>query len=86
MYKAQGVAGRALIPRQAAQAQLIEKGFVDYLLRNELTHFEGSPNAHARQEARQQEAHPLAGAAAGPLRGQSLAPLIHHEGDSGSLC
>jgi hypothetical protein len=31
------------------------KDFVDYLLRNELTHFEGSPSTRARQEARQQK-------------------------------
>jgi AraC-like DNA-binding protein len=31
------------------------KDFVDYLLRNELTHFEGSPSTRARQEARQQQ-------------------------------
>ncbi len=31
------------------------KDFVDYLLRNELTHFDGSPSTRARQEARQQK-------------------------------
>ena len=31
------------------------KDFVDYLLRNELTHFEGSPSTRARQEQRQQK-------------------------------
>ncbi len=31
------------------------KDFVDYLLRNELTHFEGSPSTRVRQEARQQK-------------------------------
>jgi hypothetical protein len=31
------------------------KDFVDYLLRNELTHFEGSPSTRARQDARQQK-------------------------------
>jgi AraC-like DNA-binding protein len=31
------------------------KDFVDYLLRNELTHFAGSPSTRARQEARQQQ-------------------------------
>ena len=31
------------------------KDFVDYLLRNELTHFEGSASTRARQEARQQK-------------------------------
>ena len=31
------------------------KDFVDYLLRNELTHFVGSPSTRARQEARQQK-------------------------------
>lgn len=31
------------------------KDFVDYLLRNELTHFQGSPSTSARQERRQQK-------------------------------
>ena len=31
------------------------KDFVDYLLRNELTHFEGSPSTRGRQEQRQQK-------------------------------
>ena len=31
------------------------KDFVDYLLRNELAHFEGSPSTRARQEQRQQK-------------------------------
>ena len=31
------------------------KDFVDYLLRNELTHFEGSPSTRARQDQRQQK-------------------------------
>ena len=31
------------------------KDFVDYLLRNELTHFEGSPSTRVRQEQRQQK-------------------------------
>ncbi len=31
------------------------KDFVDYLLRNELTHFQGSPSTRARQEQRQQK-------------------------------
>ena len=31
------------------------KDFVDYLLRNELTHFEGSPTTRVRQEQRQQK-------------------------------
>jgi len=31
------------------------KDFVDYLLRNELTHFEGSPSTRTRQGARQQQ-------------------------------
>ena len=31
------------------------KDFVDYLLRNELTHFQGSPSTQARQEKRQQK-------------------------------
>ena len=31
------------------------KDFVDDLLRNELTHFAGSPSTRARQEARQQK-------------------------------
>jgi len=44
-----------LIVRQTARPQLKEKGFVDYLLRNELTHFEGSASTRARQEARQQK-------------------------------
>ena len=30
------------------------KDFVDYMLRNELTHFNGSPSTRARQEQRQQ--------------------------------
>lgn len=31
------------------------KDFVDYLLRNELTHFEGNPRTRARQQTRQQQ-------------------------------
>lgn len=31
------------------------KDFVDYLLRNELSHFEASPSTRARQEVRQQK-------------------------------
>ena len=31
------------------------KDFVDYLLRNELSHFEASPSTRARQGARQQK-------------------------------
>ena len=31
------------------------KDFVDYMLRNEITHFNGSPSTRARQEQRQQK-------------------------------